>query len=306
VLLSFFFIDIYGQKSNSKAENTIVSNNFFDVIFPIVFLLILYFTFFTEISLYWNNVQIKAAFELNSEGIWEKQFDNLNSDISNFRGIWLLNYTLLFASLLSFVNYRWIKNKDFDAFLLVLNTILIIIFLGSGLTWLAELRASFLHPELVPDYDVSIYHLIVRYISLAFFAVLLYSTYRFVISSFTVNVFQKIFEVVLTISVIWLCSSELVNLLDLSGSNELYKHGLSILWGVFSLFLVGYGIWKKKKHIRITAIALFAITLIKLFFYDLTNLKTVPKTIVFVSIGILLLVVSFMYNKYKLIISDEE
>ena len=146
--------------------------------------------------------------------------------------------------------------------------------------------------------------MIIRYISLAFLAVLFYSTYSFVISSFTIKVFQKIFEVALTISIIWLCSSELINWLHLLGSNELYKHDLSILWGVFSLILVGYGIWKKKKHIRITAMALFAITLVKLFFYDLTNLKTIPKTIVFMSIGILLLVVSFMYNKYKLIISD--
>jgi uncharacterized membrane protein len=86
--------------------------------------------------------------------------------------------------------------------------------------------------------------------------------------------------------------------LSISGSSAVYKYGLSILWGVLSLLAVGYGIWSRKKHLRITGIALFGITLLKLFFYDLTNLETIPKTLVFMLTGGLLLVVSYMYNKY--------
>jgi uncharacterized membrane protein len=180
-----------------------------------------------------------------------------------------------------------------------------LIFLASGLNLLAGLRTSYLNPELAPNYDVSINHLIIRYISLAFFAVLMYSTYRFVIAMFQSDIFHKIFEIALSISVIWVCSSELINWLSLSGSTEIYKHWLSILWGVFSLMLVSYGIWKRKKHLRIFAIVLFSGTLVKLFFYDLTNLETIPKTIVFLFIGILLLIVSFLYNKYTKMIFEE-
>ncbi|GAL76189.1 hypothetical protein JCM19275_595 [Nonlabens ulvanivorans] len=50
---------------------------------------------------------------------------------------------------------------------------------------------------------------------------------------------------------------------------------------------------------RIGGMALFAITLIKLFFYDIAHLNTISKTIVFVSLGILLLIISFLYNKNK-------
>jgi uncharacterized membrane protein len=70
------------------------------------------------------------------------------------------------------------------------------------------------------------------------------------------------------------------------------------------LILIGLGIWKKKKYLRIGAIALFGITLYKLFFYDISDLDTIAKTIVFVSLGALLLIISFLYNKYKQIISD--
>jgi uncharacterized membrane protein len=305
VLHSFSFIFYFNRKSKNEFTPDSTLTSMFNVIFSIVFLLVLYFTFFTEITLYWNNIQINASFELTSDGAWEKQFDNLNFDIMKFNGIWLINYTLLFVSLLSFANFRLLKSKDFNTPILVFNFFIMLIFLASGLNLLAGLRTSYLNPELAPNYDVSINHLIIRYISLAFFAVLMYSTYRFVIAMFQSDIFHKIFEIALSISVIWVCSSELINWLSLSGSTEIYKHWLSILWGVFSLMLISYGIWKRKKHLRIFAIVLFSGTLIKLFFYDLTNLETIPKTIVFLFIGILLLIVSFLYNKYTKMIFEE-
>ena len=72
---------------------------------------------------------------------------------------------------------------------------------------------------------------------------------------------------------------------------------------LYSLVLVGIGIWKKKKHLRIAAMALFGLTLGKLFLYDIIHLNTIAKTIVMVSLGILLLIFSFMYNKFQ--IDDE-
>ena len=58
-----------------------------------------------------------------------------------------------------------------------------------------------------------------------------------------------------------------------------YKLELSILWGVYSLVFVSLGIWLKKQHYRVAAIALFGFTLLKLFFYDISHLSTISKTI---------------------------
>jgi len=304
VITSFCFIFLVNLKSK-RNDTPIYSTDFFDVAFPLLFLFIIYFTFFTEISLYWSNIQVQTSFEINADGIWEKQFGNLNPDITKFMAVWLINYSLFFASILSFINFSWLKNKNFDAFLLVINVFLMIIFLTAGLNQIAQLRNSYLATVLVENYDVSIYHLLIRYISIAFFSLLMYSTYMFVVKGFPNKIFKNIFEVILSTSIVWICSSELITWLSLNGSNELYKHWLSILWGVFSLILVSYGIWKKKKHLRIFAIALFTGTLLKLFFYDLTNLETVPKTIVFLFTGVLLLIVSFLYNKYTKMIFEE-
>jgi len=47
------------------------------------------------------------------------------------------------------------------------------------------------------------------------------------------------------------------------------------------------------------------LTLLKLFFYDIAELDTISKTVVFVSLGVLLLTISFLYNKYKDFIFEE-
>ena len=94
--------------------------------------------------------------------------------------------------------------------------------------------------------------------------------------------------------------------LDIFGAANVYKLWVSILWGIYALLLVGLGIWKRKKHLRVGAITLFAITLLKLFLYDIAHLNTLSKTVVFVSLGVLLLVVSYLYNRFKEKLYEEE
>jgi uncharacterized membrane protein len=94
-------------------------------------------------------------------------------------------------------------------------------------------------------------------------------------------------------------SAEYLCWTSFSGAGHQYKLGLSIVWGVYALLLIVLGIQKKQKHLRLAAIALFLVTLLKLFFYDLAGSSTITKTISFISLGVLLLVMSFLYNKYK-------
>ena len=97
-------------------------------------------------------------------------------------------------------------------------------------------------------------------------------------------------------------SCELVNLMAQLHIADAGKLGLSIFWGIYALGLIAIGIAWNKKHLRIAAIALLAVTLVKLFVYDVADLPTIPKTILFVSLGLLLLIISFLYNKYKALI----
>ena len=182
------------------------------------------------------------------------------------------------------------------------------VFLIQGLYILSELRESYLNQTLSEYYHRGIFNIGIRYISFVFAGLMLTSVKMYIDQEFLkpVSFNLKIaFDILLYTSLIWIISSELLSWMDIMQFSQSYKLVLSILWGVYALLLIGLGIWKKKKHLRIGAIALFALTLIKLFFYDISHLDTISKTIVFVTLGILLLIISFLYNKYKNIISDD-
>jgi uncharacterized membrane protein len=85
-----------------------------------------------------------------------------------------------------------------------------------------------------------------------------------------------------------------------------HKIGYPILWGVTSFLLIAVGLKTKKKHLRIISLTLFLITLVKLFAVDIRGISEGGKIAAFISLGLLLLVVSFMYQRLKkLLLADE-
>lgn len=106
----------------------------------------------------------------------------------------------------------------------------------------------------------------------------------------------------------------LVNMLYYSPKNSLdelervyEKTGLPILWGLCSFAFMWLGMSHKFKVLRIVSLVLFSITLLKLFLFDIRNIPVAGKIAAFFCLGVLLLVVSFMYQRLKkIIIEDEE
>ena len=62
---------------------------------------------------------------------------------------------------------------------------------------------------------------------------------------------------------------------------------------------------RKEKIIRILSLILFAITIVKLFVYDISNITEGGKIVAFILLGILLLIISFMYQKVKKLVVDD-
>ncbi len=84
------------------------------------------------------------------------------------------------------------------------------------------------------------------------------------------------------------------------------KAGLSILWGVLSFVFIWLGLRYRYKALRIIALCLFGVTILKLFVYDLSNIPPGGKIAAFTLLGVLLLIVSFMYQRLKKIIIDDK
>ena len=304
-LIGYINLLHYSKKFNSLWVSKKPIMNMVSYGISSILLIAIYFTFSTEISHYFNQLYTDSMINATIDG--ESYLSTIyNSDLKEFKIVWIINYLLFFVSVLSFVNILKLKNSTLGFVNMALNTLGLVVFLTLALFMFSELRESYITQELSQYYEIGASHIGIRYISYMFVVLLLTACYKYMKQGFMKGYTSLSFDIGLHISLLWIISSELINWLDLLGSSDSYKLGLTILWGVYALALIILGIWKLKKHLRIGAIVLFSVTLIKLFFYDISHLSTLSKTVVFLALGVLLLIVSFLYNKFKDDISDEK
>lgn len=292
LFLVAFGLIVYFQRKYpaEETEKKLPIDSFMNHFVPAVFVVVLYNAIRLEISNYWD---LK---------IYKDQ--TYFSDFYYYRDIWILNFTLLYLSALLLIIAKKVKNKFFETATLVLSTIAILIFLFDGLYTQSELIYSYYNPNAKAIFTTGFFAVVIHYISLLCLGILVYQIYDYFENKLQKN--RGFFEVALSVLIIWIISAEMLIWIHANNSWSNSKLGLSILWGVLSLFLISYGIWKNRKQLRVLAIVLFGITLVKLFFYDIAQLNTIAKTIVFVSLGILLLIISFLYNKYKHLLLDDD
>ncbi len=99
--------------------------------------------------------------------------------------------------------------------------------------------------------------------------------------------------------------------LGLGGSAEasqlenLKQLSLSGLWMFYGGLLMVVGLWRRKRGLRIAAIALLAVAILKIFIYDLSFLEALYRIFSFIGLGVILLAASYLYQRYKSIIIDD-
>ncbi|MDF1656678.1 MAG: DUF2339 domain-containing protein [Verrucomicrobiales bacterium] len=75
--------------------------------------------------------------------------------------------------------------------------------------------------------------------------------------------------------------------------------GLSIFWSVFGLALLLTGISRSKAIMRGLGLILMGVVIVKVFFVDLAGLDQLYRIIAFIVLGIVILLGSFLYLKYR-------
>ena len=88
--------------------------------------------------------------------------------------------------------------------------------------------------------------------------------------------------------------------------DQYLKAVLTIVLSICSFGLMWMGMRYKNKTLRIISLSVFCIALLKLFFFDIANVSEGGKIAAFILLGVLLLTISFMYQKLKKMIIDDE
>jgi len=73
--------------------------------------------------------------------------------------------------------------------------------------------------------------------------------------------------------------------------------GVSAFWGALGLALLYVGLTRRQRVLRLGGFALFGISLVKLFLYDLAFLNSVARALSFLAVGAVLLLGGFFYQR---------
>lgn len=305
-ILGYGFVVYLSRKHAETEENQKFSpfNAIKSFYLPALLVLTAYLTFRNEIAYYFNYWLENSS--LKGKEISEiDEYSLYNYDINVFKNIYLLAYSLVFFGGLALLNFHKFKNKVLGISAIVIGLLTLLSAQTFGLEELGELRYAYINGGSNEYFDVNFNYILVRYLLWGSVAFALWAIFKNTKSIIENTKFHIFLEMVIHISILNFLSNELVTWMDIAGYQDIFKLGLSILWSVYSLLLVSLGIYKKKKYLRISALVLFGVTLAKLFLYDISNLSTISKTIVLIVLGLLLLIISFLYNKFKDKISDE-
>lgn len=72
----------------------------------------------------------------------------------------------------------------------------------------------------------------------------------------------------------------------------------SIAWALFALLVIALGFWKRTAGARYAGIGLLAVTLLKLFFHDLSAIGSIYRIAALIVVAIIALAASFLYQRF--------
>jgi uncharacterized membrane protein len=272
-------------------------------IFPITAVVLLYGAVVLEIHHFFdsNSVRTSPASLVTGASAPAGSFKNLW--VISFSGVYIAGLSLL----LRFKTLPGVWKKA----LIGLSIAVFGVWLLSGLAAAEALRNAYIKE----DATASLLYIWIRYITYSCLALCIGCISRTIIRSdnLTKTPLSIYYPVVIHTFILAVLSVELLHLFilrtgvsDITNQKLAQKVGFSVLWGVYALGLISGGIWQKRKLLRMLGIGLFGITLVKLFVFDLAAISTLGKIIAFIGLGILLLVISFLYQRFKDIILAED
>lgn len=278
-------IDIFGLK--------LISVKGFKQIFPFITTLFIYFG-----------------------GLLEVRYQMLTrSDLGDFRALMMTLYHLVFvvgiyAYLIKF------KNNLINGMAMVMNILVGMAFIGISYFAVSGLRDDFLFNRI----DSMPFFL--HYAGLALVGLLIMMAVRHFRKEPWLQGAKPFFIWVLGIFGTALLSIELdhvmvMALTDVSNPDLIYgsidralltshKAGYPVLWGGVAFLFIVNGLKRKSLNMRIFGLSLLGFVLLKIFAVDVWEMTELGRIIAFISLGILILVIAFMYQRIRKLLFDDQ
>lgn len=298
------------MKEKFNPENKDIAYPAMKIVTPILFLITVYFSFFFEIIHHFKNWE-NATTIRDTSSVYIPSI--MNKAIPLFLVIWLAIYSAVFISGTLFINSKTAKSKGMHLTFYLMSFVALFILMGIGFAALPQLRNFYnsTSEEYFPYAFKTDWMLNFRYVFFLSTLVVLFLMY-FAQKMFENKLARSIFIWVFHLSVLIMLSSELVNQMRLSHADDavLYEKvarrmGFTILWALYSTVLIVFGIARKVKMLRIMGFTLFGVTLIKLLI-DSIHMSMGYKFIVYISVGVILVTIGFLYQRFKKILFEDD
>jgi uncharacterized membrane protein len=86
---------------------------------------------------------------------------------------------------------------------------------------------------------------------------------------------------------------------DAGNAGEVGQAWMSAFWAATGLGAIVFGMVRRAPNVRLGGLALLAITIVKVWTYDLSELEDIARAISFIGLGLLLLAGAFAYQQFK-------
>ncbi|WP_029905137.1 DUF2339 domain-containing protein [Prevotella sp. 10(H)] len=225
--------------------------------------------------------------------------------ISSFRCLALATYTSVYIAVLGAIYRKTVVNKA-HIFILLFFSVILYTFVYSYLA--IDLRFDIFS---LNAYGTS--YFVVHLISLPAIAYIIFLLARNV-KALSEDWFSPLCWSLVIMSVA-IMSIELDNLvIQLFGNVENYEDllydvhtfGYPILWGIIAMVLMVWGLKSKEVLLRKISLIFFGVIIIKFYAYDVWRMSQAGRIVSFIMLGVILLLVSFMQQKIKVLVKDDK
>lgn len=105
----------------------------------------------------------------------------------------------------------------------------------------------------------------------------------------------KYLAVILGFILVHIETNDFINSASICNINYL----LTVMWLVYAGFIILAGIFKNKKFLKNTGIWISILAICRIFIFDLDGTDMIYKLVAFLTLGAVLMIVSYFYNKYN-------